>query len=164
MMPRDDQARELVAVLRERSLSMASAESCTGGLVAALVTGIPGASDVFWGGVVAYSNECKVRLLKVASSTIDDFGAVSRETAREMAEGALGASGADIGLAITGVAGPGGGTPEKPVGLVWLAWATRQGEAFDEVLRLDGDREEIRMAAASRAIVRTAVIAAGMRP
>jgi PncC family amidohydrolase len=162
MMPMDDSARELVAVLSRLSLSLATAESCTGGLVAAMITEIPGASDVLWGGMVVYSNESKSRLLNVSPETLRERGAVSREAAREMAEGALELSGADIALAITGIAGPGGGTAEKPVGLVWLAWANRAGLIADEELRLSGDRASIRIAAARRALEGAREIAAAM--
>lgn len=145
-------AQDLVALLSSSHLTMACAESCTGGLAAAEITSIPGASEVLWGGFVAYSNDCKARILGVSLATIDRFGAVSRETAREMASGALAASGADIAFAITGVAGPDGGTPEKPVGLVWFAWKAAAGRAEEASVTFAGDREAIRQAAALRAL------------
>lgn len=110
----------VVALLREKQLTVALAESCTGGKVAAAITDIPGASDVFGCGVCAYSNEIKQKLLNVSEETLAVHGAVSAETAREMAAGVRALSGADIGISVTGIAGPGGGSAEKPVGLVWF--------------------------------------------
>ncbi|MEI3478975.1 MAG: competence/damage-inducible protein A [Bilophila sp.] len=111
----------VVALLRERGLRLATAESCTGGLVAKRITDVPGASDVFGTGFVTYANDAKTRLLGVAASLLEAHGAVSEPVARAMAEGARKASGSDLGIGITGVAGPGGGTPEKPVGLIYIA-------------------------------------------
>jgi nicotinamide-nucleotide amidase len=122
-----DQARALVAMLRSRRLTITTAESCTGGLIAALVTEIPGASDVLDRGFVTYSNAAKCDLLSVPATLIGRYGAVSAEVAVAMASGALRASTADIAVAVTGVAGPGGGTTAKPVGLVHVA-AQRRGE------------------------------------
>jgi nicotinamide-nucleotide amidase len=110
----------VLALCRERKLTLATAESCTGGLVAERLTSISGASDVFLGGIVAYANEVKERELGVRAETLREHGAVSAETAAEMARGVRERLGADVGLAVTGVAGPDGGTPEKPVGLVYL--------------------------------------------
>lgn len=112
---------------RRRGLKIATAESCTGGLVAAALTDIPGSSDVFERGFVTYANDAKQDMLGVRSETLRDNGAVSPATAREMAEGALARAHADITVAITGVAGPGGGSPAKPVGLVQFATARRDG-------------------------------------
>jgi len=113
---------------RRQGLTVATAESCTGGLVAGALTDIAGSSDVFVCGLVTYANSAKMKLLQVPEAMLAEHGAVSEPVARAMAEGALDASGADIAVAITGVAGPGGGTPEKPVGLVHFAVA-RRGEA-----------------------------------
>ena len=110
-----------VSLLSERNMTLAAAESCTGGLLAKRITDIPGASAVFGFGTVTYANEAKEKLLGVKRETLDTFGAVSSETAREMAEGVRALAGSDLGIGITGIAGPGGGTPEKPVGLVYIA-------------------------------------------
>ncbi len=132
------QAEALLARCREAKLEIACAESCTGGLIAATLTEIPGSSDVFERGFVTYSNASKTELLGVPAALIADEGAVSETVARAMAEGALDRSRADLAVAVTGVAGPGGGTAEKPVGLVHIA-AARQGRLLHE--RCDfGDR------------------------
>ncbi len=116
-----DFARELVMLLASRGMTLATAESCTGGLISKLITDIPGSSDVFTGGVVSYSNEVKKALLGVPEETLRQHGAVSEATALYMADGARHACMADIAVSATGIAGPGGGTPEKPVGTVWVA-------------------------------------------
>jgi nicotinamide-nucleotide amidase len=118
-------AAKVVDAYRQKGLTLTVAESCTGGLVSAAITEIPGASDVFFGGFVTYSNESKIRRLGVGSDVIETFGAVSIATAWAMARGALEASGADVAVAITGIAGPDGGTAAKPVGTVVFAKATR---------------------------------------
>ena len=137
-----------VAVLdacRARKLKVATAESCTGGLVAGALTEIAGSSDVVDRGFVTYSNEAKQQMLGVSSETISKFGAVSRQTAEEMARGALGRGGADIVVAITGVAGPGGGSKDKPVGLVHFAAASRSGALAHQEMRYgDIGRSEVR--------------------
>ena len=141
----------VLGLLREQGLTLATAESCTGGLVAARLTAIPGASDVFLGSIVAYSNTVKAAQLAVPAEILDTFGSVSAETAAAMAEGARERLGADVAVAVTGVAGPGGGTADKPVGLVFVHAAGPQGERS---LRLDfpGDRETIRGRAAVAAL------------
>ncbi len=106
--------------LLAHGLTLATAESCTGGLVGHLLTNIPGSSVYYLGGVVSYANSAKVGLLGVAEQTLLDFGAVSAETALEMARGVRARLGTDLGVSVTGIAGPGGGTPQKPVGLVWI--------------------------------------------
>jgi nicotinamide-nucleotide amidase len=121
-----DAAEKLLGDLRARKLRVATAESCTGGLIAGYLTEVAGSSDVVDRGFVTYSNEAKAELLGVPMALITEKGAVSAEVARAMAEGALGVSRAQIAVAVTGVAGPGGGTPAKPVGLVYIATA-RQG-------------------------------------
>lgn len=113
----------VVRMLSARGLKMATAESCTGGLIANRITDVPGSSAVFTHGFVTYANEAKRDLLGVAQEVLDSFGAVSEPVARAMAEGALRVSGADFAVAVTGIAGPDGGTPEKPVGTVWIGWA-----------------------------------------
>ena len=110
----------LVALLRQRQLHVATAESCTGGQIAATIVNVPGASWVFDQGLVTYSNEAKERLLGVRHETLETYGAVSAQTAEEMARGAAASAGAQVGISSTGIAGPDGGTPEKPVGLVWI--------------------------------------------
>jgi len=119
-------AERLIAVARDAGSSITCAESCTGGAIAAALTQIPGASDVFPGGFVTYSNAMKASVLGVSEHTLASEGAVSEATVREMLAGALARSAADIGIAVSGVAGPGGGSAEKPVGLVWLAWGDRR--------------------------------------
>jgi nicotinamide-nucleotide amidase len=150
-------AEELVLdACRERGLTLATAESSTGGLIAARLTSVPGSSDVFLGGVVAYANEVKERELGVPQEVLEQHGAVSAEVAAAMAEGAQARLGADVAVAVTGIAGPGGGSPEKPVGLVYLHAESPAGSAARE-LRLPGDRAAVRgrTAAAALHLVRT---------
>jgi nicotinamide-nucleotide amidase len=137
-------ARELLDRARGRGLKVATAESCTGGLAAAVLTDIPGSSDVFDRGFITYSNVAKQEMLGVPEATLLVYGAVSRETALAMALGALGRSPAHVSAAITGVAGPAGGTPEKPVGLVHLAAAKRGSTLHRERRFGDVGRQEIR--------------------
>ncbi len=132
------------ARLKERGFKLVTAESCTGGWLAEVVTSISGSSDWFERGFVTYSNESKEELLGVSSDTTVRHGAVSEETAREMAVGALERSRAQIAVAITGVAGPTGGTEEKPVGMVCLAWAQRAVAPESATLQFGGDRESVR--------------------
>jgi PncC family amidohydrolase len=114
-------AEEVGSMLRARGMTVAVAESCTGGRLGDMITSVPGSSDYFLGGVISYSNEAKVSLLGVNAEAIRDDGAVNEAVARQMAEGACRAFGADIGVSTTGIAGPGGGSPSKPVGLVFIA-------------------------------------------
>ena len=133
----------LAAALKRRGLSLATAESCTGGWVSMACTALAGSSDWFERGYVTYSNAAKQEALGVREETIRRHGAVSEETAREMAAGALARSRAQVALAITGIAGPSGGTPAKPVGTVCFAWA--QGSKMaSETMRFGGDRESVR--------------------
>lgn len=111
-------------ILRQRNWRLAVAESCTGGLVSHRLTNVPGSSDYFLGGVISYANEAKARLLGVHWETLEVFGAVSRQTVLEMAQGVRQLLSADIGLSVSGIAGPGGGTTEKPVGLTWIGLST----------------------------------------
>lgn len=131
------QAEQLLSRARRLKLKIATAESCTGGLVAACLTEIAGSSDVFERGFVTYSNEAKQSLLGVPGDLIADYGAVSEPVARAMAQGALAHSPADLVVALTGVAGPGGGTKDKPVGLVHVAALRRGGPSLHQELRLD---------------------------
>ncbi len=140
-----DQARMLLDLCRARKLTIATAESCTGGLVAATLTDIPGSSDVFERGFVTYSNAAKTAMLGVPASVLDQFGAVSRETAEAMAKGALACSPANLAVAITGIAGPGGAAPGKPVGLVHVAAAARDGELVHQECKFgDIGRTQVR--------------------
>jgi len=130
--------------LKTKGLVLATAESCTGGWVAQAVTSVSGSSEWFDRGFVTYSNEAKREMLGVRGETLERHGAVSEETAREMAAGALDASRAHLAVAITGVAGPSGGTPQKPVGMVCFAWAQRDGAVESATRHFDGDREAVR--------------------
>jgi len=126
-------------LLSERHLTLVTAESCTGGLVASRITDVPGSSAYFLGGIVAYSYEAKAALLDVSWDTLNSKGAVSKEIVIEMARGARKAFGADIAVSVSGIAGPGGGTPDKPVGTVWVGLATPGGEEARHFV-WDGDR------------------------
>lgn len=149
----DSMENALVLSLRERGMTLATAESCTGGLIAKRITDLAGCSDVFLGGCVTYASETKEKLIGVSHETLEKFGAVSAETAREMARGVRLALGADVGIATTGIAGPGGGTPEKPVGTVYIAVSTESGEEV-RLLSLSPkrSREFIRICAATNAM------------
>lgn len=135
----------------ERKRTFGTAESCTGGLIAATVTDVPGASSVFYGGIVSYVNEVKHGILGVKNETLDRFTAVSGETAAEMANGARQALGVDIAVAVTGFAGPGGGTPENPVGTVYVAAASENGVTVTEN-HFEGDREAVRLQTVRKAL------------
>ncbi len=141
----EDKTLDQVAteLLLENNLTIATAESCTGGLISETITNIPGVSSIFMGGAVTYSNESKEEYLRVKKETLQSFGAVSRETALEMAEGIRSRLKTDIGVSVTGIAGPGGGTPDKPVGLVYVGLASEKG-AITKELRLLGNRKRIR--------------------
>ena len=141
----------LVKALCAAKKTMVTAESCTGGMIASKIVNVSGASDVFLEGCVTYSNAAKMRTLGVKAETLEKFDAVSRETALEMAEGARKRADADYAVSVTGLAGPGGGTPEKPVGTVWLGLATREGVQA-RLLQLHGNRERIRTLAALNAM------------
>jgi nicotinamide-nucleotide amidase len=149
----DDRAVEelVLEACRAQGLSLAVAESCTGGLVAARLTSIAGASDVVRGGLVAYENDVKLAQLAVPEATLSAYGAVSAETAAAMAAGVRESLGADVAVATTGIAGPGGGTPEKPVGLVYLHVVGPRG-ALGRMLHLSGDRETVRRRATAAAL------------
>ena len=144
-------AGRLVELLKARGLTCATAESCTGGGVGAAITSVPGASDVFLGGVISYANEVKRDVLGVSQATLDSVGAVSGETAEQMAAGARRLTKADLAVAVTGIAGPGGGTPEKPVGLVWFGLATERGVRAEKALFVGG-RETVRAKAVVHAL------------
>jgi len=138
-------------VLRNKGLNLATAESCTGGLIADRITNVPGSSEYFRGGIVAYAYEAKVALLDVSWDTLRMYGAVSKETVIEMARGARVALGADIALSVSGIAGPGGGLPDKPVGTTWIGLSTTEGDWAREYL-WDGDRLQNKALSADAAL------------
>lgn len=139
-----DLAARIGVLMVEHHHSLVTAESCTGGWIAKVLTEIPGSSAWFEAGMVAYSYEAKQGLLGVRPETLMDHGAVSRETVIEMVSGALIHSGATLAVAVTGIAGPTGGTPDKPVGTVWIGWKRRGGYPDAQAFRFDGDRDGVR--------------------
>jgi nicotinamide-nucleotide amidase len=149
-----DLAKALGDRLRSKRLKLAVAESCTGGWIAKSVTDVAGSSQWFDRGFVVYSNRAKTDLLGVAAQTLLQFGAVSEQVATEMAQGALAHSHADLALAITGIAGPDGGSPDKPVGLVWLATRRRGREVAASEHRFAGDRDAVRRQAVGAGLQR----------
>jgi nicotinamide-nucleotide amidase len=138
-------------LLRERGLRLSLAESCTGGLVSDRITNLAGSSEYFWGGVVAYAYEAKVALLDVSWETLNTHGAVSRETVLEMARGARDRLATDLAVAVSGIAGPGGGTDEKPVGTTWLGLVAKDGEWSRQFL-FSGNRLQNKVSAADAAL------------
>jgi nicotinamide-nucleotide amidase len=134
----------LAAALRDRGQMLATAESCTGGWIAKACTDIAGSSGWFESGAVTYSNRAKQAILGVTATTLQRHGAVSRACALEMVSGALGRFDATVAVAVTGVAGPAGGSPQKPVGTVWIAWQRRAGDADAEAFHFDGNRDAVR--------------------
>jgi PncC family amidohydrolase len=139
-------------LLKQRGLKLATAESCTGGRIADHITDVPGSSDYFVGGVVAYSYEAKVASLHVSWDTLRLNGAVSRETVIEMARGVRTTLGADIGVSVSGIAGPGGGLPEKPVGTTWIGLSARDGD-WARMFVWDGDRQANKDASSQAALI-----------
>lgn len=139
-----DLAAQVGLALKQHGVMLATAESCTGGGVASAVTDIAGSSAWFERGFVTYSNQAKVEMLQVSNETLIRFGAVSEATVREMVSGALVRSQAQLALAVSGIAGPGGGTPEKPLGTVWFAWGLKDGMLATRLHHLQGNRTEIR--------------------
>ena len=154
MSPLERDASRLGELLRARGWKLVTAESCTGGLIAAACTAVAGSSDWFERGFVTYSNAAKREAIGVEAASIDVHGAVSEPVARAMAEGALRHARADLAVAVTGVAGPGGGTPGKPVGTVWLATAQAGGATLAERLQFRGDRTAIREQTVAHALQR----------
>lgn len=150
------QAEKLVALLKAQNRKCATAESCTGGGVGAAITAVPGASEVYLGGVVSYDNSVKERVLGVNRETLDTVGAVSSECAAQMAEGVRKLTGADLAVSITGIAGPGGGSEEKPVGLVWFGLADQNGVRTEKAI-FAGDRAAVRAQATTHALGMMAV-------
>jgi nicotinamide-nucleotide amidase len=150
-MDRTETVLQLAGQLLRRGWWLSCAESCTGGGIAAALTDVAGSSAWFDRGFVTYSNQAKQEMLGVSADTLAAFGAVSRETALEMASGALARSAAQLSVAVTGIAGPDGGSPEKPVGTVWIAWAS--GERVDAVCEhFSGDRASVRAATVDSAL------------
>jgi nicotinamide-nucleotide amidase len=159
MIPDDERliklAREVGVWLAARDERLATAESCTAGWIAKAMTDVPGSSEWFIGGIASYADEAKTALLGVPAAVIKKEGAVSQAVVEAMARGAIERAGADRAVAVSGIAGPAGGTPEKPVGTVWFAWARRDGDEIKIKTRLEhyqGDREGIRRQAVGRAL------------
>lgn len=152
-------ARDLLAACRKAGMMLATAESCTGGLIGAALTAVPGSSDVVERGFITYSNDAKQALLGVPAGMLARHGAVSEPVARAMAEGALAHSLADVSLAVTGIAGPSGGTAEKPVGLVHIAAARRGHGTRHQRHVFAGDRDQVRLEAALAAMVLAGALA-----
>ena len=134
---------EIISKLIEKNITLATAESCTGGSLGKIITSVSGVSQIYGYGFITYANEAKEKILGVPHEVLEAVGAVSFETALYMAEGARRVSGSDIAVSVTGIAGPTGGTPEKPVGLVYIAIADKDGSEYRK-LNLDGDRDEVR--------------------
>ena len=138
-------------LLRKRELKLALAESCTGGLIGDRITNVPGSSEYFLGGIVAYAYEAKVALLGVSWDTLNTKGAVSQETVLEMARGTRRILNTDIAVSVTGIAGPGGGTPEKPVGTTWIGLIAKEGE-WTRLVQFSGNREQNKISSANAAL------------
>lgn len=153
-------AENLVEILKAASLTCAVAESCTGGGVGAALTSVAGSSEVFSGGVISYSNDVKRAVLSVKNETLERFGAVSSQTAFEMAEGVRRLVKSDLAVSVTGIAGPGGGSEEKPVGLVWFGLSGAEGTRTEKAL-FSGSRDEVRSAAVLHALGMLAAAAMG---
>lgn len=143
--------KELAQALKERGLVCATAESCTGGLIGAALTSVSGSSEWYVGGVISYANSVKTGLLGVDEAALEAHGAVSEPVVRGMALGACRVTGADVACAVSGVAGPGGGTPEKPVGTVWIGWS-KHGETRATKFHFSGDRDAVRAQTVTEAI------------
>ena len=148
----DDLLQQLATDLTARQMKLATAESCTGGWIANSVTDLAGSSDWFDMSVVSYSNEAKMRVLGVSEQTLIDHGAVSEATVLEMASGLLECSSADISVSVSGVAGPGGGSADKPVGTVWFGWCLRGEPPSASLQCFDGDRDSVRRQAVAYAL------------
>jgi nicotinamide-nucleotide amidase len=147
-----DLTQRIIALHTKEKRRIVTAESCTGGMIGAALTGVPGSSNVFERGFIAYSNDSKIDLLGVLPDVLETFGAVSANVAEAMAEGALTYSLADVSVSVTGIAGPGGATPDKPVGLVYLGLATRDGARFHYRCEFRGNRDAVRLQATHEAL------------
>ena len=144
-------AENLVALLKARGLTCATAESCTGGGVGSAITAVAGSSEVFLGGIISYANEVKRDVLGVTADALEKFGAVSPQVAEQMADGARRLTKADLAVSLTGIAGPGGGSAEKPVGLVWFGLSTPSGTRTEKAI-FRGDRAKVRAQAVTHAL------------
>ena len=153
-------AEKLVALLKAQGLTCATAESCTGGGVGSAITAVPGSSAVFAGGIISYANEVKRDVLGVAAQALDEYGAVSPQVAAQMAEGARRLLKTDLAVSLTGIAGPEGGSEEKPVGLVWFGLATKDGVRTEKVI-FRGNRVRVREQAVMHALGMLTVAALG---
>ena len=147
-----DLAEELGICMKDKGIKLASAESCTGGWIAKIITDMPGSSEWFTGSVVCYSNESKVSLLGVRENTLTEFGAVSGDTVIEMVDGIFANTDADVAVGVSGIAGPDGGTEDKPVGLVWLSWGKRGKSVYAKPYNFEGDRDEVRKLSIAQAL------------
>lgn len=147
-----DLAEELGSCMKSKGIKLASAESCTGGWIAKIITDMPGSSEWFTGSVVCYSNESKVSLLGVQENTLTEFGAVSGDTVIEMVDGIFANTDADVAVGVSGIAGPDGGTEDKPVGLVWLSWGKRGKSVYAKPYNFEGDRDEVRKLSIAQAL------------
>ncbi len=143
---------EIGKTLRERGIYLATAESCTGGMIGQRITAVAGSSDYYLGGIIAYSNNIKMALLGVDAALLAEHGAVSASVAESMAQGAIQKFGADLAIATTGIAGPGGGTDTKPVGLVYIGLSAKNGTSTIQECHFAGNRKEVRMAASQTAL------------
>ena len=153
-------AEKLVELLKAQGLTCATAESCTGGGVGSAITSVPGSSAVFAGGVISYSNEVKRDVLGVSAEALERYGAVSPQVAEQMADGARRLLGTDLAVSLTGIAGPDGGSDEKPVGLVWFGLSTRDGTRTEKAI-FRGDRAQVRAQAVVHALGMLTIAAAG---
>lgn len=139
-------------LLLRHKILLCTAESCTGGWIAQALTSVPGSSAWFERGFVSYSNLAKEQMLSVPVAVLEQYGAVSEEVVKAMAQGAVNASASHLSVAVSGIAGPDGGTADKPVGLVWIAWGQKRGYVEAQAFQFSGDREQVRYAAATRAL------------
>ena len=147
-----DLAEQLGECMTSKGMKLASAESCSGGWLAKIITDIPGSSAWFVASVVSYSNEAKQSLLNVSADTLAEFGAVSGDTVLEMSDGLFARTDADVAVSISGIAGPDGGSHDKPVGLVWISWGKRDKSVFANPFNFDGDREAVRRQSVKQAL------------
>ncbi len=145
-------AQQLGDCLNTRNLILATAESCTGGWVAKAITDLPGSSEWFAGSIVCYSNALKQGLLGVPEETLETFGAVSSETVKAMTQGVFDNTPADVAISVSGIAGPGGGSDDKPVGTVWLCWGKRGTTPIAQSFHFEGDREAVRLLSVEKAL------------
>ena len=146
-------AQQLGECLKEKGVKLATAESCSGGWIAKVITDLPGSSAWFEGSIVCYSNESKHDLLGVSAKTIEEFGAVSGDTVLEMTDGLLERTAAGVVVSVSGIAGPDGGSDDKPVGTVWLCWGKRDKTSFAHEFHFEGDREAVRLQTVEAALM-----------